>query len=291
MKVVYASSDFEYLSSKLALMDEDTRSQFNKGPGRALIVSCFLRGMSYAETARVTGFSSAHVYNTAFVVCRWIDKVLEQRVAASAAMGVDECADVLRTAGSPANGNTGKSYLSGWLVRCLLSLTAEQMCRVPMSPRKAELVTYMLSGLTARETAAAMGCHYGNVVAKAGVILDDISRITGRTDYGAWRKYFDDEAETERLAKSPYAMYTKKYLAPFDGEPVDLTYLIDRMQLGVRTSRCLKNNGIIELGDLVTKTEANLLGYDSFGRKCLNEVKGVLEHMGLSLGMVLDDAC
>lgn len=62
---------------------------------------------------------------------------------------------------------------------------------------------------------------------------------------------------------------------------------IGDLELSVRSANCLKNEDIIYIGDLVQKTEAEMLRTPNFGRKSLNEIKTVLEHMGLSLGMSL----
>jgi hypothetical protein len=53
----------------------------------------------------------------------------------------------------------------------------------------------------------------------------------------------------------------------------------------VRSANCLKNDNIVYIGDLVQKTEAEMLRTPNFGRKSLNEIKEVLAQMGLHLGM------
>jgi DNA-directed RNA polymerase subunit alpha len=60
---------------------------------------------------------------------------------------------------------------------------------------------------------------------------------------------------------------------------------IEELELGVRAYNCLKNANIYTLKDLVTKTESDLLKTKHFGRKSLQQVKHVLDSMGLSLGM------
>jgi len=64
---------------------------------------------------------------------------------------------------------------------------------------------------------------------------------------------------------------------------------VDEMELSVRSYNCLKNANIGTLGDLVQKTEAEMLKTKNFGRKSLTEIKETLAQMGLSLGMKLDD--
>ena len=63
---------------------------------------------------------------------------------------------------------------------------------------------------------------------------------------------------------------------------------VDELELSVRSYNCLKNSDIKTIGDLVTKTEAEMLKTKNFGRKSLNEIKEILTGMGLSLGMRLD---
>jgi DNA-directed RNA polymerase subunit alpha len=60
---------------------------------------------------------------------------------------------------------------------------------------------------------------------------------------------------------------------------------VDELELSVRSANCLKNDNIIYIGDLIQKTEAEMLRTPNFGRKSLNEIKEVLAAMGLHLGM------
>jgi DNA-directed RNA polymerase subunit alpha len=64
---------------------------------------------------------------------------------------------------------------------------------------------------------------------------------------------------------------------------------VSELELSVRSANCLKNANITLIGELVQKTEAEMLKTKNFGRKSLNEIKSILEEMGLSLGMKLDD--
>ncbi len=65
---------------------------------------------------------------------------------------------------------------------------------------------------------------------------------------------------------------------------------VDELELSVRSYNCLKNANIRTIGELVTKSEAEMLKTKNFGRKSLNEIKEILAHMGLELGMKMDDA-
>jgi DNA-directed RNA polymerase subunit alpha len=92
----------------------------------------------------------------------------------------------------------------------------------------------------------------------------------------------DDEEETESAVvevsdEEKGALYEK------------LGKSVDEMELSVRSYNCLKNANIRTIGELVQKTESEMLKTKNFGRKSLNEIKEILSGMGLSLGMKLDD--
>ena len=60
---------------------------------------------------------------------------------------------------------------------------------------------------------------------------------------------------------------------------------VDELELSVRSANCLKNDNIVYIGDLIQKSEAEMLRTPNFGRKSLNEIKEVLSEMSLHLGM------
>jgi DNA-directed RNA polymerase subunit alpha len=64
---------------------------------------------------------------------------------------------------------------------------------------------------------------------------------------------------------------------------------VDELELSVRSANCLKNDNIVYIGDLIQKTEAEMLRTPNFGRKSLNEIKEVLSGMGLHLGMDVEE--
>ena len=82
----------------------------------------------------------------------------------------------------------------------------------------------------------------------------------------------------------------KKAVEAAEGKP-DLPFnpallkKVDELELSVRSANCLKNDNIVYIGDLIQKTEGEMLRTPNFGRKSLNEIKEVLATMGLSLGM------
>lgn len=64
---------------------------------------------------------------------------------------------------------------------------------------------------------------------------------------------------------------------------------VDELELSVRSANCLQNANIHYIGDLVQRTEAEMLKTKNFGRKSLKEIKEILAQMGLSLGMKIDN--
>ncbi len=73
--------------------------------------------------------------------------------------------------------------------------------------------------------------------------------------------------------------------APAPAFNINLLRKVDELELSVRSANCLKNDNIVYIGDLVQKSEQEMLRTPNFGRKSLNEIKEVLTQMGLHLGM------
>jgi DNA-directed RNA polymerase subunit alpha len=69
----------------------------------------------------------------------------------------------------------------------------------------------------------------------------------------------------------------------------NLNRSVEELELSVRSYNCLKNANIQTIGELVQKSEAEMLKTKNFGRKSLNEIKEILSTMGLSLGMKIDE--
>jgi len=81
---------------------------------------------------------------------------------------------------------------------------------------------------------------------------------------------------------------------PVDDKPAlpfnpKLLKKVDELELSVRSANCLKNDNIVYIGDLIQRTEAEMLRTPNFGRKSLNEIKEVLQNMNLNLGMDVPD--
>ncbi len=90
------------------------------------------------------------------------------------------------------------------------------------------------------------------------------------------------EPEIEEEEKKKEEEEEKKRLMELLSRPVS------ELELSVRAANCLKNAGIRYIGELVQKTDQEMLKTQNFGRKSLNEIKAVLAELGLSLGMKVD---
>ncbi|MBI2372953.1 MAG: DNA-directed RNA polymerase subunit alpha [Deltaproteobacteria bacterium] len=89
---------------------------------------------------------------------------------------------------------------------------------------------------------------------------------------------FEEDVEPEiPIAPEPEAPFNENLLRT-----------VDELELSVRSANCLANANIKYIGDLVQKTESEMLKTKNFGRKSLKEIKEILAEMGLSLGMKLD---
>jgi DNA-directed RNA polymerase subunit alpha len=84
--------------------------------------------------------------------------------------------------------------------------------------------------------------------------------------------------------EEPRAAHLEEDKPGLDFNPL-LLKKVDELELSVRSANCLKNDNIVYIGDLVQKTEGEMLRTPNFGRKSLNEIKEVLSQMGLHLGM------
>ncbi len=91
---------------------------------------------------------------------------------------------------------------------------------------------------------------------------------------------FEEEEETEMAVSEEQGEMEKLN--------ENLFRSVDELELSVRSANCLKHANIKLIGDLVQKTEAEILATKNFGRKSLNEIKDILGEMGLNLGMKLE---
>jgi DNA-directed RNA polymerase subunit alpha len=90
---------------------------------------------------------------------------------------------------------------------------------------------------------------------------------------------FEEEIEAEAQAEEGRTLLRND----------NLNRSVEELELSVRSYNCLKNANIQTIGELVQKTEAEMLKTKNFGRKSLNEIKEILAQMGLSLGMKIDE--
>jgi DNA-directed RNA polymerase subunit alpha len=89
---------------------------------------------------------------------------------------------------------------------------------------------------------------------------------------------FEEVPEAEAPAVSETAAFNENLFRP-----------VEELELSVRAANCLQNADIKYIGELVQRSEAEMLKTKNFGRKSLNEIKEILGGMGLSLGMKLDN--
>jgi DNA-directed RNA polymerase subunit alpha len=132
---------------------------------------------------------------------------------------------------------------------------------------------------------------------REGQVLDyDRLSITVETDgtlspedslaYAA--RILQDQLQTFINFEEPKGAARDETEEEFEFNPL-LLKKVDELELSVRSANCLKNDNIVYIGDLIQKTEAEMLRTPNFGRKSLNEIKEVLATMGLHLGMDVPD--
>lgn len=104
----------------------------------------------------------------------------------------------------------------------------------------------------------------------------------------------DSVALAARILQDQLRLFVNFEDMPVDRDIIDrhdlpfshyLLKKVDELELSVRSANCLKNDNIVYIGDLVQKTEGEMLKTPNFGRKSLNEIKEVLVNMGLRFGM------
>ena len=108
------------------------------------------------------------------------------------------------------------------------------------------------------------------------IVPEDAVALAGRiiSDQASYFVNFEEEEEVKEVETQ-----SEPKLNP------NLLRKVDELELSVRSANCLKNDNIVYIGDLILKSENEMLRTPNFGRKSLNEIKEVLTEMGLSLGM------
>jgi len=114
--------------------------------------------------------------------------------------------------------------------------------------------------------------------------------ITPRDALAVAAKILQDQLQTFiNFDMAKVELPVQKEVSPDQEFNKNLLKTIDELELSVRSYNCLKNENIIYVGDLVTKTESEMLKTANFGRKSLNELKDNLKTMGLGFGMKLNN--
>ena len=119
-----------------------------------------------------------------------------------------------------------------------------------------------------------------NIETNGTILPEDAIALAGRiiSDQALLFVNFEEEEQVEENIED-----TEPRLNP------NLLRKVDELELSVRSANCLKNDNIIYIGDLVLKSENEMLRTPNFGRKSLNEIREVLSHMGLGLGMNIEN--
>ena len=124
--------------------------------------------------------------------------------------------------------------------------------------------------------------------------VTDYDKLMLRVETNGAVKPEDSVALAARILQDQLQLFInfdEPQLARDEDKAVDLPFnkhllrKVDELELSVRSANCLKNDNIVYIGDLVQKTEPEMLRTPNFGRKSLNEIKEVLAEMGLHLGM------
>ncbi len=177
-----------------------------------------------------------------------------------------------------------------------------------------EMVVKMGKGYVPAERDSMSDNEIGNIlidasfspVKKVNYIVSN-ARVGQKTDFDRLTlEVFTDGSVLPEDALSFAAKILKEQMTPFinfeegpepdeveaeeEGEKLNenLFRPVSELELSVRSANCLKNAEITMIWELVQKTEAEMLKTKNFGRKSLNEIKGILSEMGLSLGMKFD---
>ncbi len=119
-----------------------------------------------------------------------------------------------------------------------------------------------------------------NVETNGAVSPEDAVALAARILQDQLQLFINFEEPRAAVAQEP---------APEPAFNPNLLRKVDELELSVRSANCLKNDNIVYIGDLVQKTEQEMLRTPNFGRKSLNEIKEVLTDMGLHLGMEITD--
>jgi len=178
-----------------------------------------------------------------------------------------------------------------------------------------EMIVKMGKGYVPAEKDSSSTQEIGNIlidasfspIKKVNYVITN-ARVGQKTDFDKLTiEIFTDGSAFPEDAMAYAAKILKEQMTPFinfeeEAEPVEveeeeegeklndnLFRPVSELELSVRSANCLKNAEITLIGELVQKTEGEMLKTKNFGRKSLNEIKTILTEMGLSLGMKLEN--
>ena len=176
-----------------------------------------------------------------------------------------------------ANVNTGKGYVSAEVAEDDEKLIGEIKVDAMFSPVKK--VSYKVENSRVGQVT-----DYDKLIldveTNGAVSPDDAVALAARILQDQIQPFINfDEPEIQQEVSS-------KEKLPFNP---NLLKKVEELELSVRSANCLKNDNIIYIGDLVQKTESEMLRTPNFGRKSLNEIKEVLQQMELGLGISVPD--
>ena len=172
-----------------------------------------------------------------------------------------------------ANVDTGKGYLSAEVAEDENKLIGEIKLDAMFSPVKR--VTYKIENSRVGQVT-----DYDKLILEVetngAVSPDDAIALSARILQDQLQPFINfDEPEVQQETNA-------KEKIPFNH---NLLKKVEELELSVRSANCLKNDNIIYIGDLVQKSEPEMLRTPNFGRKSLNEIKEVLQQMDLGLGI------
>ena len=173
--------------------------------------------------------------------------------------------------------NTGKGYVPAYQNKAADAPIGVIAVDAIYSPVKK--VSYKVENYTVENTRVGNMTDYDKltlVVETNGVVSpEDAVALAARILQDQLKPFINfDEPEVEVEAEREELPFNRNLLKK-----------VEELELSVRSANCLKNDNIVYIGDLVQKTEAEMLRTPNFGRKSLNEIKEVLAKMGIHLGM------
>ncbi len=176
-----------------------------------------------------------------------------------------------------ANVNTGKGYVSAEVAEDENKLIGEIPIDAMFSPVKK--VSYKVENSRVGQVT-----DYDKLILEVetngAVTPDDAVALAARILQEQTQPFINfDEPEVQQEKSSQEKL-------PFNS---NLLKKVEELELSVRSANCLKNDNIVYIGDLVQKTESEMLRTPNFGRKSLNEIKEVLQQMELGLGITVPE--